>query len=265
MKIIKITKNFIKDGIETSKHNIMVFADNISEESILEAVELHCLNDFKGGSYKFAHAEVTNPKEIQAAIEVHIESINSQIDNLIRDLANAKAFLKQTQKQCDYDELLRWSNVGAQIANPNVEQVETGKTETQQSKNQYDRETLIQICKDAVVHHKNWSNRDSFCAQKTIQDIYKGLTAGLTYTIDTIKNDINIIWIEFIFPIDFEKLKRGLHLDISSREDYFRDYDPKHETEMFDGGGIDFHNQYTQGYMPTRHCLDIVGLNNDWY
>jgi len=47
------------------------------------------------------------------------------------------------------------------------------------------RKELIEICKDAVVHHTKWKNRDSFSAQKSIQSIYKGLTAGLNFRVVT--------------------------------------------------------------------------------
>jgi hypothetical protein len=133
------------------------------------------------------------------------------------------------------------------------------------------REYLIQLCEDAVVHHTKWRNRDSYCAQKSIQDIYKGLTAGLDFRVVT--EDINpdyysgerTLIIEFMQPIDFDKLTNGKHLKISSREDYFRDCDPEYESEMFDGRGIDFHSEYTQSYMPSRKSIEGYGLGNDWY
>ena len=46
-------------------------------------------------------------------------------------------------------------------------------------------------------------------------------------------------------PIDFDKLEKGLHLEISSREDYFKDCCPDFECEMFDGDGIDFYSSFT--------------------
>jgi hypothetical protein len=48
-----------------------------------------------------------------------------------------------------------------------------------------EREELIQICKDAVVHHKKWNNRDSYVAQQSIASVYKGLTAGLNFRVVT--------------------------------------------------------------------------------
>lgn len=71
--------------------------------------------------------------------------------------------------------------------------------------------------------------------------------------------------VEFIQPIDFDKLENGKVLRISSREDFFRDCDPEYETEMFDGEGIDFYSNFTQTYMPSRECLDSCGIGNDWY
>ena len=126
-----------------------------------------------------------------------------------------------------------------------------------------EREELIKICEDAVVHYSYWHNRDSYSAQKNIQSIYKGLTAGLDYTIDP-ETDDRTIWITFNLPIDFEKLENGKYLDISSREDYFNNLDPNHETEMFDDYGIDFHSNYTGGYLPTREVLDKCN-RKDWY
>ena len=133
------------------------------------------------------------------------------------------------------------------------------------------REELIQLCKDAVVHHTKWENRDSYCAQRGIQSIYKGLTAGLDFWIVTKEIDADYhsneetLVIEFIQPIDFLKLSDGIELQISSREDYFKDCDPDYDSEMFDGDGIDFNSPYTQTYMPTRKRIEAVGIGNDWY
>lgn len=133
------------------------------------------------------------------------------------------------------------------------------------------REELIELCKDAVVHHTKWNDRDSYSAQRGLQSIYKGLTAGLDYRIVT--KEINpeyhstdgTLIIEFLQPIDLDKLKTGKHLQISSRDDYFRDCDPDYETEMFGGNGIDFRSSFTQTYMPTRKRVEGVGIGNDWY
>jgi len=133
------------------------------------------------------------------------------------------------------------------------------------------RQELIQLCKDAVVHHTKWENRDTYISQKNIQSIYKGLTAGLDYRIITKEIDPDyhsneeILIIEFTQPINLYNLDKGKYLEISSREDYFRDCDPDYETEMFDGGGIDFDSNYTQTYMPTRKTIELCGIGNDWY
>lgn len=126
------------------------------------------------------------------------------------------------------------------------------------------RDELISICRDAVVNHTKWGDRDSYSAQVNLQSIYKALTAGLPYTIDK-DTDERTIWITFKQPIDLEKLNKGEYLNISSREDYFHDCDPDYETEMFDGYGIDFTSNYTGSYMPTRKRLEDVGEGNDWY
>lgn len=134
-----------------------------------------------------------------------------------------------------------------------------------------EREELIELCKRAVVHHTKWHNRDSYSAQKSIQSIYKGLTAGLDFRVVTKEidadyhSDEKTLVIEFLKPIDFEKLETGLELTISSREDYFNDCDPEYDSEMFDGDGIDFHSNWTGTYMPTEKRLNDVGYGNDWY
>lgn len=135
----------------------------------------------------------------------------------------------------------------------------------------FSRDELISICKDAVVHHTKWQNRDSYSAQKGIQSIYKGLTAGLKFRVVTKKIDPDYhsnertLIIEFLQPINFDKLETGLHLDISSREDYFKYCCPDYECEMFDGDGIDFQSRFTKTYMPSRQKLESVGTGNDWY
>ena len=133
------------------------------------------------------------------------------------------------------------------------------------------REELIALCLDSVVHHTKWTNRDSYVAQKSVQSIYEGLTAGLDFVVVTREHDPHYhstddtLIIEFLQPIDHEKLKSAQHLEISSREDYFRDCDPDRESEMFDGEGIDFLSTFTQSYLPTRKRLEEVGAGNDWY
>ena len=134
-----------------------------------------------------------------------------------------------------------------------------------------EREQLIKLCQKAVVHHTKWQDRDSYSAQKNIQSIYKGLTAGLDYRVVTKEidadyhSDDETLVIEFLQPIDFAKLESGLDLEISSREDYFKDCDTEYNSEMFDGEGIDFYSSYTQTYMPTEKRLNDVGDGSDWY
>ncbi len=125
------------------------------------------------------------------------------------------------------------------------------------------REELIELCEDSVVHWTKWHNRDSYASQVGIQSIYKGLTAGLDYRI-IVRRDNPETWIiEFLQPIDFEKLKDGKHLEISAREDYLKEFGS--DVEMFDGEGIDFHSGYTQTYMPSRERVNRIGIGNDWY
>ena len=132
-----------------------------------------------------------------------------------------------------------------------------------------DREELIELCKDAVVHHSKWCDRDSYSAQRGIQSIYRGLTAGLEFQIltkdvspDYYSNNKTII-IEFIQPIDFKKLDNGEYLEISSIEEYF-EYNDSDSCEMFEGDGINFHSNFTCTYMPTRERL-INSDGSDWY
>lgn len=133
------------------------------------------------------------------------------------------------------------------------------------------REELIKICEDAVVHHTKWMNRDSYIAQKNIQSIYKGLTAGLEFKIITKEMDADYHSTQETTIIVFTKitseseLAKGLDLKISSREDYFNDCCPDFDCEMFNGEGIDFFSDWSGSYMPTRERLNNVGAGNDWY
>lgn len=133
------------------------------------------------------------------------------------------------------------------------------------------REQLIELCKLAVVHHTKWQDRDSYCAQMAVASIYKRLTAGLDFKIVTKEidpeyhSDENTLIVEFLQPIDFRKLDKGLELTISTREEYFRDCDPEYDTEMFDSEGINFYSAYTKSYMPTEARMKEVGIGNDWY
>lgn len=131
------------------------------------------------------------------------------------------------------------------------------------------REELIQLCQMAVVHHTKWNNRDSYSAQKGLQSIYFGLTAGFNFRIVTKEvssdyhSDDDTLIVEFLPP--FDNIENAKPLKISSREDYFKDCDPEHETEMFDGEGIDFDSSFTKTFMPTKKRIENVGVGNDWY
>ncbi len=132
-----------------------------------------------------------------------------------------------------------------------------------------EREELIKICEDAVVSHKKWIERDSCSAQNSVKSIYLGLTAGLDYRIVTkemssFHSDELALVIEFLQPINMEMLKTGKVLQISTREQYFKDCDPEYETEMFTKVGIDFSSTFTTSYMPTRERLEFIGIGNDW-
>jgi len=136
-----------------------------------------------------------------------------------------------------------------------------------------EREELMKICEDAVVHHTKWRNRDSYVAQLSVQSAYRGLKAGLEFRVVTPEmnpayhSDEGTLIVEFLQPIDFTKLEvvNEDSLKISSRQDYFRDCDPKLESEMFDGEGIDFYSRWTKTYVPSRTRLEAVGKGNDWY
>ena len=126
------------------------------------------------------------------------------------------------------------------------------------------REELIQLCRDAVVHHTKWGNRDSYLAQVNIRKAYRQLTAGMEFEIEDgdrdnfIKSGEYTIWLNF--PED--NGKEGEDLAISSREDYFNDCDPERNTEMFDvwdDSSFDFCS-----YIPTRKRLDLAN-GGDWY
>ena len=126
----------------------------------------------------------------------------------------------------------------------------------------YTREELIEICKNSIVHHTKWNDRDSHIAQCEINSIHEGLTAGFDFKIDK-ETDDETIWISFV-NIDFNKIDNGESLEINDVEDYFRDCDPEYETEMFEGYGIDFKSNYTRGFMPTRKKLNDSD-GEDWY
>ena len=135
----------------------------------------------------------------------------------------------------------------------------------------YTREKLIELCKKAVVHHTKWGDRDSYSAQKNIQSIHMGLVAGFDFRVVTKEDvpdyhsDASTLIIEFLSPIDTTKLTSpDCVLEISSREDYWKDCDPKQEGEMFDGEGIDFNSNFTQSYMPTEEKLALCD-GADWY
>ena len=131
-------------------------------------------------------------------------------------------------------------------------------------KRKFTREDLIQICRNSVVPHQKWNNRDSYSSQVGVQSIYEGLTGSVpfTYTIDG-----DTIWITFEKPTKEQKDKFE-YLPIDSREDYFEwyrnEYGDDYEPEMFDGNGIDWNSNYLSGYLPTPERLERVD-GDDWY
>ena len=66
-------------------------------------------------------------------------------------------------------------------------------------KTDYTREELIDLCRDAVVHHTNWGDRDSYSAQVNIQEAYRALTAGWDFELsfDGPKTNPRTIWVKF--------------------------------------------------------------------
>ncbi len=128
----------------------------------------------------------------------------------------------------------------------------------------YSRNKLIELCQRAVVPCTRWHDRDSYCAQRSVQSIYEGLTAGLKFHAYE-SEDGETIYVRFKQPIDIDKLRtKGLYLNIDSLENYWDECDPNFETEMFDGSGIDFRSSYTESYMPSEKRLDRVE-GDDWY
>ena len=121
------------------------------------------------------------------------------------------------------------------------------------------RDDLICICRDSVVNHRDWHDRDSNSAQIQLNDIYNALTAGIEYTY---KTDNRTIWITFE-KATYDDLSKGSYLDISSIDDYRLDCDPNYENEMFEGHGLDL-TDGDFGYIPTRERLDEAN-GYDWY
>lgn len=133
-------------------------------------------------------------------------------------------------------------------------------------KTDYTREELIQLCRDAVVHHTKWGDRDSYSAQKGVQEVYRALTAGWDFEIrleHPVNSTSRTIWITLTPVEGVDVFKDGEWLNISSREEYFEDCDPEYETEMFDTYPETFKEPFTT-YLPTRERLDQAA-GGDWY
>jgi hypothetical protein len=145
-----------------------------------------------------------------------------------------------------------------------IDRVKKWKQFLNEGKSNYTREDLIQLCRDSVVPHQKWNNRDSYSSQVGVQSIYAGLTGGVPFTYN-IEGDT--IWITFEKPTKEQKSKFE-YLPIDSREDYFEwyrtEYGDEYESEMFDGYGIDWNSDYLSSYLPTRERLERVD-GDDWY
>jgi len=125
-----------------------------------------------------------------------------------------------------------------------------------------EREELIKICEDAVVPYTKWGDRDSYSAQCNISDIHGLLSVGAEYNIGGETNE-DTIWIIFKNITDKQEHDYTRHLlPIDGLEDYFGE--GGHESEIFDGGGINIGGAYLGGYMPTRKRLEEVD-GEDWY
>lgn len=132
----------------------------------------------------------------------------------------------------------------------------------------YTREELISICENAVVPCEKWEDKDSYSAQVTISTIYNILKAGSIFKVAAVENDI--IWLDFSGNIksiikNINKFKYNLNID--DLEDYREKVDPKTETEIFKGNGVQVYddiNKYQGGYIPTEEKLNEVN-GGDWY
>lgn len=133
-------------------------------------------------------------------------------------------------------------------------------------KTDYTREELIQICRDAVVHHTKWDNRDSYSAQINVQEAFRALTAGWDFSVCSeglLTTNSSTIWITLTPVEGVDVYKDGEYLNISSRDEYFEDCDPEYNTEMFDNYGESFDGAFSS-YLPTRERLDTT-CGDDWY
>jgi hypothetical protein len=98
------------------------------------------------------------------------------------------------------------------------------------------REELIELCKDGIVQHDKWSNRDSSSAQMQLGHCLVLLSAGCDYVICA-NSDNNTWWVDVWFA-GFEAFEYGRN-DMQHRE-------------------------YETFYIPTRGRLDR-NKGEDWY
>lgn len=132
---------------------------------------------------------------------------------------------------------------------------------------EYTREDLIEICLNAVVPASKWSNRDSWCAQSNVADIYQALTSGVNYTYYI---DGETIWLHFDEIANDEQRKQMSYLGIDDDDDYYAhmeendpDYD-RYSDEMFTPNPNSITHETFHGYLPTRERLEKAD-GDDWY
>ena len=127
----------------------------------------------------------------------------------------------------------------------------------------YNREELIELCRNSIVPCSKWNDRDSCSAQQNIQNIYEGLTGGVEYTYNI---ECETIYIDFEPATTVQKANM-LYINVDSREDYcewyLSEYGEDFSGEMFEGRWIDW-DENNHGYLPTKEKLEEAD-GEDWY
>jgi hypothetical protein len=122
------------------------------------------------------------------------------------------------------------------------------------------KNSLIELCENAVVSSHLWKNSESYAAQVNIADAWLLLHLDCVFS-QMISPDDLIIWLNFKIDADVRERYQDFsdRLSIDSRDTYFNLF----EKSMDEATPLDISLSTASVFIPTQWCLNEAN-GSDW-